>query len=1001
MFRQRWIVLLLSLLALFLAHGMALIYRVQPAVSLWFPPSGVAITLTLWLGPIGVLLTGIVSVIMAPLWGNDGWTRFIGLTDGVEPLVAWFLYRRCFQGSLSLKGLNNAIAFIISAPVSACLTSALVGCLTLFGVGKIATLGETILRWWLGNAIGTMAITPTALILLTPLLQQWGWRRFADTEPRLNKLVYSIPHRHWLEIALVLISAVFTAFVSVRATQIDIFLSLQFSLLNLLPLIWAATRFGERGGVLTASFTIFITLFAYLLLYPNAILLPHPINAQLLHTHKISLLFQCAVALVVGTAVTEREGKEEIQRLNQELERRVTELQQSEAALRQSEAIAKARAEELEIFMETVPAAVWIAHDPQCYHMSANRAAIELTRKSSGSVFTATPADANYPFEFKIQKNGQDIPLDQLPMQQAGRTGHEVEAEFDFVFSDSDVRSIYGKAVPLRDDNGAIRGVIGAFLDVTERKQVEAALRQSELMFRTLADTMPQMFWITQPNGYHEYFNQRWYDYTGTTLEQTQGEGWQNILHPDDVQRTIEVWYNSLQTGKLYEIEYRLRHASSGEYRWHLGRAFPLRDQNGEILKWFGSCTDIHDQKLANEERAQAWERERAARIELEKASRMKDEFLAIVSHELRSPLNAILGWSRLLRTRKLDSEKTEQALASIERNAQAQTQLIEDLLDISRIIRGKVRLTLCPINLVPIIQAALDTISPMATVKSVQIESHLDYNVGLVSGDPDRLQQIVWNLLSNAVKFTPEGGQVKVRLEQVNSYAQIEVIDTGIGISPEFLPHVFERFRQADATTSRTQGGLGLGLAIVRNLVELHGGTISVESEGEGKGATFSVQFPLLPTQSTPGEPEELSILRQTGLGNILNLNGLTILAVDDEPDTREFLKVALEQYGASVTTAASAREALQLLPTVKPDVLLSDIGMPADDGYNLIRQIRALSPEQGGQIPAAALTAYTRESDRLQALACGFQMHVPKPIEPIQLLAVVARLAGRCASK
>ncbi|MBD2435151.1 PAS domain-containing hybrid sensor histidine kinase/response regulator [Fischerella sp. FACHB-380] len=530
----------------------------------------------------------------------------------------------------------------------------------------------------------------------------------------------------------------------------------------------------------------------------------------------------------------------------------------------------------------------------------------------------------------------------------------------------------------------------------------------------------------------------------GKTLEQTQGEGWQNILHPDDVERTIAVWQYSLRTGENYDIEYRFRRACDGEYRWHLGRAFPLRDQDGQIVKWFGSCTDIHDQKLAIEERAQALERERAARIELEKASRMKDEFLAIVSHELRSPLNGILGWSRLLRTRKLSPDKTEQALASIERNAQAQTQLIEDLLDISRIIRGQVRLNLRPTNLVPVIQAALDTVNPTASTKSINLQFTI-LDVGLedgggnlateseeypsnlkseiqnpkfqVSGDPDRLQQVVWNLLSNAVKFTPEGGQVEVRLSKgmVSGncgqggnfsplshpsliYAQIQVIDTGKGINPEFLPYVFDRFRQADATTTRTQGGLGLGLAIVRNLVELHGGTISVASQGEGQGTTFTIQLPLLSTDVVSNELAELAILRQTNCETTFNLSGLKILTVDDEADTREFLQTALEQYGAIVTTAASTREALQLLQQVKPDVLLSDIGMPGEDGYSLIRQLRSLPPEQGGQIPAAALTAYARQEDRKLALDAGFQMHIPKPIEPIQLLIVVARLAGRC---
>lgn len=546
----------------------------------------------------------------------------------------------------------------------------------------------------------------------------------------------------------------------------------------------------------------------------------------------------------------------------------------------------------------------------------------------------------------------------------------------------------------ITDENGSVTSVLSLVLDVTERTNAEQVIRESELKFRTLADIMPQMVWITRPDGYNEYFNQRWYDYTGKTLAQSIGEGWQNILHPDDLARTIAVWQNCLQTGTSYNIEYRLRR-SDGEYRWHLGKALPLHEQDGKIVKWFGSCTDIHDQKLVIEERAQALERERAARIELERASQMKDEFLAIVSHELRSPLNGILGWSRLLRTRKLPPDKIEQALESIERNAQAQTQLIEDLLDISRIIRGNIRLNLRPTSLIPVIQAALDTVRPVANNKSISIDSQLDVDV-TVSGDPERLQQIVWNLLSNAVKFTPEGGRVEIRLEQTETSVQIQVIDTGKGISPEFLAYVFERFRQADSTTTRNQGGLGLGLAIVRNLVELHSGTVCVASQGEGKGATFTVKLPILPT-SFNITAEQILIQRQTTWDTNIQITGLKILVVDDEPDTREFIQTALEQYGATVSTASSAREALELLPIFKPDVLLSDIGMPGEDGYSLIRQIRTRPPEQGRNVPAAALTAYARQSDRLQALSAGFQIHISKPIEPIQLLKIVASLAGR----
>ncbi|MBD2503014.1 hybrid sensor histidine kinase/response regulator [Anabaena azotica] len=658
---------------------------------------------------------------------------------------------------------------------------------------------------------------------------------------------------------------------------------------------------------------------------------------------------------------------------------------QVEAALRQSETIAKARAEELETIMETVPAAVWIAHDPQCHSMSVNRAAYEMMRMPPGSIMTATPASGEYPFLFKIQKNGQDIPLNELAMQQAGITGKEVEAEFEFVFSADDVRHIYGKAAPLRDTDGNVRGVIGAFLDITERQQLISQLQQSELMFRTLANTMPQMFWITHPDGYHEYFNQRWYDYTGKTSQQAQGEGWLNILHPDDVRSTITRWQNSLETGKDYETEFRLRRAD-GEYRWHLGRAMPLINQDGEIIKWFGSCTEIHDQKLAVEERAQAWERERAARIELEQANRMKDDFLAIVSHELRSPLNPILGWAKLLKSRKLDPIKTHQALEVIERNAKLQARLIDDLLDVSRILRGKLSLNVCTVDLVATIEAALETVRLTAEGKSIQIVTKLTDRSCKVEGDPNRLQQIVWNLLTNAVKFTPEGGRVEITLKTVDSLAQIEVSDTGKGISSDFLPYVFERFRQADEVTTRKFGGLGLGLAIVRHLVELHGGSVQVTSPGEGLGATFTVTLPIIVTSHLDEKHFFADITP--------NLQGLRMVVVDDDADTLQLLSLILEQYGIEVKAVSSAREALQAIAQTKPDILLSDIGMPDIDGYMLIKQIRDMEVASDTRLRAIALTAFAGETNFQKIMAAGFQQHLTKPVEPSELATVIANV-------
>ncbi|MBD2515980.1 PAS domain S-box protein [Nostoc sp. FACHB-973] len=390
--------------------------------------------------------------------------------------------------------------------------------------------------------------------------------------------------------------------------------------------------------------------------------------------------------------------------------------------------------------------------------------------------------------------------------------------------------------------------------------------------------------------------------------------------------------------------------------------------------------------------RAQLYEAEKTARAQAETANRIKDEFLAVLSHELRTPLNPILGWAKLLRTRKFDEATKVRALETIERNAKLQTQLIEDLLDVSRILQGKLSLNLHAVDLKVAIAAAQETVRLAAEAKSIEIQTLLSNDVGKVLGDGDRLQQIMWNLLSNAVKFTPSGGRVEVRLEQVDLDAQIQVIDTGKGIIPEFLPHVFDYFRQADAKTTRVFGGLGLGLAIVRHLVELHGGTVEADSPGEAQGATFTVKLPLLKSAELRVPSPESSNLELNSEDSLLL--GVEILLVDDQADVRDFFSFALEEYGATVTAVASAAEALEALAQSKPDILLSDIGMPFMDGYMLLREVRKLPPEENGQIPAIALTAYAGEINYNQAIAAGFQKHLPKPVEPLDLATAIVNL-------
>lgn len=668
------------------------------------------------------------------------------------------------------------------------------------------------------------------------------------------------------------------------------------------------------------------------------------------------------------------------------------------------------------------------------------------------------------------------------------------------------------------------------------REDLLQRLRESESQFRQLADAMPQIVFAAQPDGHVDYFNQRWYDYTGLPEGSVGYENWKHVHTEEGLRRVGEVWTTALRNGTPYEIEYPLRR-HDGVYRWHLGRALPVKNDRGEIIRWFGTNTDIHDRKQAEADLRQSEARladvvrtsldcivgmdhqgrvtewnpaaettfgyardeaigqemaqliippalrerhraglarflqmgkgpifgrrleltalrrdgtefpveltitlltmadppeftgylrditerkraeaeresllasERAARAEAERISRLKDEFLATLSHEIRTPLNAILGWAKLMNGGDAEPEDLRQGLEVIERNARAQAQIIEDLLDMSRIIGGKVRLDVQRVDLAAIVRAAVDTIRPAADAKGIRLQAILDPLIGVVvNGDPNRLQQVLWNLLSNAVKFTPKNGRIQVVLERVNSHLEISVTDSGEGIKPEFLPLVFDRFRQADASTTRRHGGLGLGLSIVKQLVELHGGTVQAHSEGVGQGTTFIISLPLLILRVAPDSadngrrhPRATTTTTSSSSGMTdacVEIAGVRVLVVDDEPDARTLVKRLLEDCDAIVTTAGSADEAVSLVGSQSFDVLVSDVGMPGEDGYSLIRRIRTLDPDAGGTLPAIALTAYARAEDRVRAIAAGFQMHVAKPVEPVELITMVAGAAGR----
>ena len=523
-----------------------------------------------------------------------------------------------------------------------------------------------------------------------------------------------------------------------------------------------------------------------------------------------------------------------------------------------------------------------------------------------------------------------------------------------------------------------------------KRKQAEESLQKSEAKYRRIVDTSYEGIWMVDSQARTEFVNQRIFEMLGYTAEEMLGRPIFDFMDEVDGITAQHKLEQLKREGKDFK-EGRLR-CKDGSYIWTLISARAIFNEQSEFTGAIAMLTDITDRKHTEQERDHLLQLEQVARAEAETANRIKDEFLAVLSHELRSPLNPILGWAKLLQNGKFDAAAPKKALETIERNAKLQAQLIEDLLDVSRILQGKLSLDMVPVNLAATIEAAMDTVHLAAEAKSIQIETNLDSSVNYVLGDSGRLQQVMWNLLSNAVKFTPIGGQVNIRVECIDEEARISVSDTGKGINPEFLPYVFEYFRQADSATTRKFGGLGLGLAIVHHLVELHGGTVWAESPGEEQGATFTVSLPLIKERLTIKEETtaDSSITPAT-----LPLAGIQILLVDDDADTRDFFNFVLEEFGAIVTLVSSATEALQKLANSKPDILLSDIGMPEMDGYMLIRKVRALEAEERRpQIPAIAMTAYAGEINQQQAIAAGFQQHIAKPVAPEDLLKAILNL-------
>ena len=587
-------------------------------------------------------------------------------------------------------------------------------------------------------------------------------------------------------------------------------------------------------------------------------------------------------------------------------------------------------------------------------------------------------------------------------LSEAIRTGDVFSDEYRLVRPDGEMMWVEARGQAQHDKVGNPLHFNGVMLDISERKRTEALARHNEQRYRSLFEAIDNGFCIVEVlfDNENEPFDYRFLEVNTAFESQT---GLQNAtgktareLVPGLDNFWFQIYGRVALTGETAHFE----NAADAMGRWFEVHAFRVdrpRDHHVAVL-----FTDISARKRGENALKQA-------HAQAEETNRMKDEFLATLSHELRTPLNAILGWANILRTNRLDEATQGQGLETIERNARAQAKLINDLLDVSRILTGKLRLDLRPVELSQVVEDAVNTVRPAAGAKGVEIETFVDSSTGLISGDGDRLAQVCWNLLSNAIKFTPRGGRVRVEMKRVESWVEVRIRDSGKGIAPDFLPYVFERFRQADASSTRAYGGLGIGLALVRHLMDAHGGTVRATSEGEGLGATFTLTFPLAAVRSpveNSGLSQRVPLLEELALPDagqrLPPLLGLRILVVDDEDDARALVRLTLTQHGAQVQDAHSVADAVALWSQSVErqqvfDVLVSDIGMPGEDGYSLIHRIRASEELNGSFLPAIALTAYANQKDRMSALLAGFQVHIAKPTDPLELVATVAALKGR----
>lgn len=593
-------------------------------------------------------------------------------------------------------------------------------------------------------------------------------------------------------------------------------------------------------------------------------------------------------------------------------------------------------------------------------------------------------------------------------VKKAAETGETVRFDTDFRIAEDNFIPVDFTLTPLKNESGEVQYLLPSAIDLRTRKRIERALRENEELLRLGLESANMGTWSYQIANKEFHLSQQFAQIVGLSDERLQirfSEFLDKIASEDRDELETDFAY-ALEYNQFLQTDFRIE-PKKNDVRWIYLSGKVAVDEKNQPVGLRGVGMDITEAKRSADELQRIYDSESQARRDAEIANRMKDEFLAVISHELRAPLNAILGWARLLRTGGLDAETQQKAFETIEKSAENQNRLIADLLDVSRIVTGKLRLDVMPLNPTNVVTAAVETVRHAAEAKDIELHINEENEVNDIIGDANRLQQIFWNLLSNAIKFTPKGGNVDVDVKAAESSVIVQIKDNGIGIDSEFLPHVFERFRQQDASTNRKHGGLGLGLALVRHLTEMHGGTVRAESEGENRGSTFTVTLPVQAVRVFGRQGDELKpaseVLFKGKTDGAPRLDGLSILVVDDLEDSRQLLLQILVSFGATVFTAESAAKGFSAWREKKPDIIVSDIGMPEEDGYSFIRRVRTLeneSDEIPNRTPAIALTAFAQAADRMNALAAGFQSHVPKPVEPAELLTVIASLTNRLRS-